>query len=126
MKDREKYIFLIEKFHIDPKNITNWGFEIKIVKQLIKKYGFDFLKDEFNIGYKVKSLIWFIGGGKNQIKEEWTNSRMSGTFASIYLSRAENTLIRVDKQNHTCDLTQTGDALFDRLLNNEPTHAPSK
>lgn len=62
---------------------------------------------------------------KNQIKEEWADSKMKGAYAPVYLSRANGVLIRVHTDDDSCDLTQTGEEFFDKILNNESADTSS-
>ncbi len=55
---------------------------------------------------------------KNEIKNVWQDAKMNGKYAAIYLTRAQkDALVRV-LADDTCDLTQTGEEFFDRLLTN--------
>ncbi|MDO8451259.1 MAG: hypothetical protein Q7S76_00130 [bacterium] len=75
------------------------------------------------VGYHEKILGQPIQ--KEKIKEEWAGAKMNGTYSPMYFSRAKDTLIRV-LNGGTCDLTQTGEEFFDRLLKNESADATSK
>lgn len=75
------------------------------------------------VGYYEKILSQRIS--KDNIKEEWANAKMNGTFAAVYLSRAKDTLIRI-LDDGTCDLTQSGEEFFEKLLNNEPSNQTLK
>lgn len=75
------------------------------------------------VGYYEKILGQRIE--KNKIKEEWANAKMNGTFVAMFLSRAKDTLIRIYTDD-TCDLTQTGEEFFDKLINNESPDATFK
>jgi hypothetical protein len=75
------------------------------------------------VGYYEKILGQHIT--KDKIKEEWVNSKMNGDFAAVFLSRARDTLIRIHA-NDMCDLTQSGEEFFDKLLYHESTVSTSK
>lgn len=75
VKLKEQIDYLVIKYHIDSQNSSKWAWkdwakETVVIKRLLKKYPFEFW-EQFNITYKVKSLIWFLGGGKKQIREEY-------------------------------------------------------
>lgn len=63
---------------VEPK--YDIGLEIKTINKLIEKYPIDFLST-VRLYFKVKSLLWFIGGGKTRLEE----------FYKVWLSR--NSLI---------------------------------
>jgi len=75
------------------------------------------------VGYHEKVLGQLIQ--KDKIRDEWVNAKMNGRYATMFFSRAKDTLIRVHPDG-SCDLTQSGEEFFTRLLNSELPGATSK
>lgn len=64
MDYREILDFIILKFCKDDlDNPIDWGKETRLAKTLLKTYPFSFL-ESYELGFKVKSLLWFLGKGK--------------------------------------------------------------
>lgn len=99
------------------------GSKQKTLRELVKGKKFKNGQEQIAaiVGYHERVLGQRIP--KDKIKKVWEDAKMNGIFSPVYFSRAKDTLIRVDRD--ACDLTQTGDEFFNRLLNNEPIETTS-
>lgn len=55
---------------VNPETI-NWPREIKIMNSLWKKYPDEVFWIIFELTFKLKSLAWLIGDGKNELIRQW-------------------------------------------------------
>lgn len=111
--------------HAAPAPRANIGGKEKTLREIVKGKKFKSGQEQIAVivGYHERLLGQRIP--KDKIKVEWAEAKLNGAFSPVYLSRAKGTLIRV-LNDGTCDLTQTGEEFFDRLLNNESTNPTSK
>jgi hypothetical protein len=72
--DHKFCLFLIKKFISSPK--INWGKEIKIAKNILKRYDDKRFWSEISIDFKICSLAWFLTNeGKffvSALQSKWT------------------------------------------------------
>ncbi|MES2202831.1 MAG: hypothetical protein V4474_00665 [Patescibacteria group bacterium] len=101
------------------------GGKQKTLREIIKGKRFKNGQEQIAaiVGYHEKILGQQIT--KEKIKEEWASSKMNGVFAAVFLSRAKDTFIRIHADD-LCDLTQSGEEFFEKLLSHESTVSASK
>lgn len=75
------------------------------------------------VGYHEKKLGSLIH--KDNIKMEWINAKMTNKYNPNFLKRVKDEFVRVHPDG-TCDLTQTGEELFEKFLKNEPIKPTSQ
>jgi len=103
---------------VPPSSALSAGRKQKTLREMVKGKKLQNGQEQIAaiVGYYEKILGQHIP--KDRIKEEWANAKMDGTFTAMYLSRAKDTLIRIHADG-TCDLTQSGEEFFAKLINNE-------
>ena len=62
---------------------------------------------------------------KKEIGKIWVDTKFDGTYKTNLVDDASGTYVRVHS-NGECDLTQTGEDFFEKLLKNEPSNPTSK
>lgn len=75
------------------------------------------------VGYHEKILGSLVN--KNNLKQAWDDAKLDGVYKTNILDDAAGQYVRV-KSSGECDLTQTGEEFFDKLLNNESINQTSK
>ncbi len=75
------------------------------------------------VGYHEKMLGSLIN--KKDLAKAWMNAKFDGAYKTNLLDNASGMYVRV-QSNGECDLTQTGEAFFEKLLNYESASPASK
>lgn len=109
----------LEKIVFSPDNHQSSGFggagKQKTLREVVRGKYFRNGQERVAavVGYHEKVLRSPIH--KDKIEEGWISAKMDGDFAPIYLTRAKGDLIRV-AESGICDLTQTGEDFFEKIL----------
>lgn len=67
-------ISIIQKL-VDPESLkatkSAWGREVKLLNDFLKRYPDETFWSNWGVGYPVRSLAWFKGGGAPELENAW-------------------------------------------------------
>lgn len=126
LQDHEKRMRVLESSEINPsKKKRSGNRKQKTLREIIKGRKFKNGQQQIAVivGYHENILGVLIH--TDNIKTEWNNAKITNKYNKTFIDRAKDELIRV-RSDGTCDLTQTGEELFEKFLQNESTDSTSK